>query len=90
MSTNEKREGNFLKTLGAFIAVAVGAVTLIASTASFTKAYYQTPMKLEQYERQIADLQSVDAANAVQMREMHDLLLEIRTDLKYVKRATVE
>lgn len=72
-----------VKTISAWLGIAAGSVMLLAG---FTKSYYQTPMKLEQHDAQIRDLQASATATARELREQRDLLLEIRGDLKALNR----
>lgn len=71
-----------IKTIGAWVGMGVGIIALFSG---FTKSFYETPMKLQQHEQEIHALQETDNATTKDLREMRDLLLEMRADLKYVK-----
>jgi len=90
MSWNERAEINGdtatpLKTAATAIGIVVAGVGLVAG---ISKAYFQTPMKLEQHDHQLEALQQTDAQTARELREQRDILLEIRADLKYLKRTS--
>lgn len=72
-----------MKAIGAWIGIVIGAVTLCAG---FAKAYYETPLKLGEHDKQIKALQDVDNTTARELREQRDLLLEIRGDIKHLNR----
>lgn len=74
-----------LKTIGTALGIVMAVVALVAGVS---KAYFQTPMKLEQHDHQLEALQQTDAQTARELREQRDILLEIRSDLKYLKRTT--
>lgn len=76
------RQRNPVKTLTAALSLLVLIATL---GAGMTKAYYVTPMKLDDHEMKIRRLEERDAEFSKELRDQRDILLEIRGDIKVIR-----
>lgn len=72
-----------LKTALNWLGLIVAVVTL---GGGMVKAYIATPIRLEDHDKKFQKLESVDAEVSRELREQRDLLTEIRTDIKYLRR----
>lgn len=72
-----------VKTVATWVGLIVGLVALLGSVA---KSYYETPMKLNEHQKQIDKLELNVSATNTELRQQRELLIEIRTDLKYIRR----
>lgn len=81
----ERRSNKPLKTVGAWLAVAVTVATL---SGGMVKAYIATSIMLEDHQKKIERLEHNAEAMAAKLQEQRDLLLEIRGDIKVLNRTT--
>lgn len=67
--------------------VAAGAIVVAgASILSAAKSVVIIPEQILRHDAELKALREVDLTTARELREQRDLLLEMRTDLKYIKR----
>ncbi len=64
------------------VALGLGA---FGSIAAFTRTVYAVPFQIESHDQQIKRLQIEQANLAARLDAQHDLLIEMRNDLKYIK-----
>lgn len=81
--TTFTKRSNPVKTVSAWLGI---AAIVLGLTAGLSKAYYETPLKLQGHDKQLEELKATDAGLSREMREQRDLLMEIRSDIKYLRR----